>query len=105
MRRTISLVAAALAAMALALTACGGGSSTNPTGSGGSETGAAAEGGILRIGTTNYIDSFNPWNFIESQAFNAFIMVYPQLVQYDYKDGEYLRDPDLVPSLKSAGKR
>ena len=98
MRRTISLVVAALAAMALALTACGGGSSTNPTGSGGSETGAVAEGGILRIGTTNYIDSFNPWNFIESQAFNAFIMVYPQLVQYDYKDGEYMIVGDLAES-------
>ncbi len=97
MRRTIPVVVALLAALALALTACGG-SGTNATGSGATETGAVQEGGILRIGTTNYIDSFNPWNFIESQAFNAFIMVYPQLVQYDYQDGEYKIVGDLAES-------
>jgi peptide/nickel transport system substrate-binding protein len=97
MRRTILIVVAAIAAITLALTACGG-SGTNATGSGGSETGAVVEGGILRIGTTNYIDSFNPWNFIESQAFNAFIMVYPQLVQYDYENGEYKIVGDLAES-------
>ena len=98
MRRTIAIAVALIAAMTLTLTACGGSGGGNATGSGGSETGAVTEGGILRIGTTNYIDSFNPWNFIESQAFNAFIMVYPQLVQYDYKDGEYMIVGDLAES-------
>ena len=97
MKRTIAIVVAVIAAMTSTLTACGG-SGTNATGSGASETGAVQEGGILRIGTTNYIDSFNPWNFIESQAFNAFIMVYPQLVQYDYQDGEYKIVGDLAES-------
>jgi peptide/nickel transport system substrate-binding protein len=97
MRRTTAIVVAVIAAMTLTLTACGG-SGTNATGSGASETGAVQEGGILRIGTTNYIDSFNPWNYIESQAFNAFIMVYPQLVQYDYQDGEYVIVGDLAES-------
>jgi peptide/nickel transport system substrate-binding protein len=97
MRRTIAVIAALVAAMTLSLTACGG-SGGNATGSGSSETGAVTEGGILRIGTTNYIDSFNPWNFIESQAYNAFIMVYPQLVQYDYQDGEYILVGDLADS-------
>jgi peptide/nickel transport system substrate-binding protein len=101
MRRTIPVVVAFLAALALALTACGG-SGGNATGSGGSETGAVTEGGILRIGTTNYIDSFNPWNFIESQAYNAFIMVYPQLVQYDYQDGEYVIAGDLAESWETS---
>ena len=29
------------------------------------------------IGTTNYIDSLNPFNYIESQAYQAMIMIYP----------------------------
>jgi peptide/nickel transport system substrate-binding protein len=97
MRRTIPIAVALIAAITLVLTACGGGGG-NATGSGSSQTGAVTEGGILRIGTTNYIDSFNPWNFIESQAFNAFIMVYPQLVQYDYQDGQYEIAGDLAES-------
>jgi peptide/nickel transport system substrate-binding protein len=101
MRKTIPVVVALIAALALALTACGG-SGGNATGSGGSETGAVTEGGILRIGTTNYIDSFNPWNFIESQAFNGFIMVYPQLVQYDFQNGEYVIAGDLAESWETS---
>ena len=34
------------------------------------------------FGTTNYIDSLNPFVAIESQSYNAFVMQYPQLVQY-----------------------
>ena len=45
--------------------------------------GETVKGGILRIGTINYIDSLNPFNYIESQAYQAMIMIYPQLVQYD----------------------
>jgi peptide/nickel transport system substrate-binding protein len=44
----------------------------------------AGGSGILPIGTTNYIDSFNPFNYIEGQGLNAMIMVYPLLVQYRY---------------------
>ena len=95
MRRTIAIVAALIAALALA--ACGG-SGGNATGSGGSETGAVTEGGILRVGTINYIDSFNPFHYIEGQSFNAFIMLYPQLVQYDFENGEYVIVGDLADS-------
>ena len=95
MRRTIAIVAAVLAALALA--ACGG-SGGNATGSGGSETGAVTEGGILRVGTINAIDSFNPFHYIESQSFNGFIMLYPQLVQYDFENGEYVIVGDLADS-------
>ena len=42
----------------------------------------AASSDVLRIGTVNYIDSLNPYNYIEAQATNAMIMIYPQLVQY-----------------------
>jgi peptide/nickel transport system substrate-binding protein len=97
MRRTIAVVVALVAAVTLSLTACGG-SGGNATGSGGSETGAVTEGGILRVGSINYIDSFNPFHFIESQSYNAFIMLYPQLVQYDFVDGEYVIVGDLADS-------
>jgi peptide/nickel transport system substrate-binding protein len=49
---------------------------------------SVAGSGILRIGTTNYIDSFNPWNYIESQGLNAMVMVYPLLIQIDYTKAE-----------------
>jgi peptide/nickel transport system substrate-binding protein len=58
---------------------CGGGSSSD---SGGGTGGGPNKGGILTIGTTNYIDSLNPFHYIESQSTNAMIMIYPQLVQY-----------------------
>ena len=59
---------------------CGGGSSSS--GSGGDSGSGPHKGGILTIGTTNYIDSLNPFHYIESQSYNAMIMIYPQLVQY-----------------------
>jgi len=101
MRRTIPIVALAIAAITLMLTACGG-SSTKATGSGGSETGAVVEGGILRVGSINYIDSFNPFHFIESQSYNAFIMLYPQLVQYDFVNGKYVIAGDLADSWETS---
>ncbi len=73
------LVAAALAVGLLAV-GCGGGES----GGGQSSSGGVKKGGILRIGSINYIDSFNPLKYIETQSTNAFIMLYPQLVQYAY---------------------
>ena len=50
--------------------------------SGGAATAGASSSGVLRIGTVNYIDSLNPFNYIESQAVIGQMMVYPQLVQY-----------------------
>ena len=97
MRRTIAILVAVLAAALLAFTGCGG-SSGNATGSGASETGNVVEGGILRIGSINYIDSFNPFHYIETQAYQAFIMLYPQLVQYDFKNGTYEIAGDLATS-------
>ncbi len=84
--------AAVLAAAAVIAAACSGGggtSSSPPAGSSSSAGGSSSssnvkEGGILRIGTIDYIDSLSPYNYIESQATNAMIMIYPQLVQYTY---------------------
>jgi peptide/nickel transport system substrate-binding protein len=72
-----------LAAVAAVLVAagCGGGSSSGG-GSGSTGGSSVKTGGVLRIGTTSYIDSLNPFNYIETQAYNAMIMIFPQLVQY-----------------------
>ncbi len=63
-----------LAGIALLLLAagCGGGSSSAGT----------ADGKILRVGTTYYIDTLNPFVGIETQDDTAYGMVFPQLVQY-----------------------
>jgi len=51
-----------------------GGTSSSSSGSGSQS--------ILTIGTINYIDSLNPFVAYDAQAYNAFCMEYPQLVQY-----------------------
>src|SRR6187401_3434056 len=80
------LMLALLAACALvgASSAAWIGSQRATASSGSTATEQAGGSGILQIGTTNYIDSFNPWNYIEGQGLNAMVMVYPVLVQTDY---------------------
>ena len=74
------LVGVALVATALAVAGgCGGGGDSGD----GSSSGGASSSDVLRIGTANYIDSLNPFNYIESQAYTAMMMIYPQLVQYN----------------------
>ena len=76
MRAGRSVGALTLVVVALVVAAgCGGGGSDNAGGSAGSSD-------VLRIGTVNYIDSLNPYNYIESQAYTAMMMLYPQLIQY-----------------------
>jgi peptide/nickel transport system substrate-binding protein len=86
-RHSGRLVLAVLATVAVVMAASAGlaGSATGRSDSAATAQRVGAGGsGILRVGTTNYIDSLNPFNFIEAQAYNAFIMIFPQLVQYDY---------------------
>lgn len=74
------LIGTMMVAAAVALAAgCGGGGAAP---GGGGSSGGFVKGGILRVGTINYIDSLNPFVAIESQSYNAFVMEYPQLVQY-----------------------
>jgi peptide/nickel transport system substrate-binding protein len=94
MRRAAFWLVVAVAAI-LAVTGCGG----SGTSAGGSSTGGnVVQGGILRVGTINYIDTLNPFLYIEAQAGNAFNMIFPQLVQYDYADGKYKIVGDLAQS-------
>jgi peptide/nickel transport system substrate-binding protein len=79
--RTLTGVVLALAlvvAAALGGTAAAGGSGSRAP-SAGAQAGSS---GVLRIGTISYIDSLNPFNYVEAQAYNAMVMIYPQLVQY-----------------------
>jgi peptide/nickel transport system substrate-binding protein len=73
----------ALLGVAALVGGCGGAGSSS---SGGSTTSGGSTvvktGGLLRVGTTSAIDSLNPFVAIESEAYNAFVMEYPQLVQY-----------------------
>jgi peptide/nickel transport system substrate-binding protein len=71
---------------------------------GAARTGAAKGGGsgILRLGTTNYIDSLNPFNYIESQASNAMIMIYPTLVAYKYGAEGYQITGDWATSWSTS---
>jgi peptide/nickel transport system substrate-binding protein len=46
------------------------------------EGGEIVPGGILRIGSTDHIDSLNPFVAFNAQAYVAFVMIYPVLVQY-----------------------
>ena len=78
-----------IAAVLAVLVAAGcGGSSTGGTGG----TSGVKEGGIFTEGTTNYIDTLNPFNYIEAQSVTAYEEVYPELVQY----GPGVKD--IVPS-------
>ncbi len=54
-------------------------------GCGGSSTGAgdAKRGGVLRIGTSNGIDSLNPFVGINQDDFAVWLAIYPTLLQYD----------------------
>ena len=54
------------------------------------------------MGTINYIDSLNPFNWIESQSLNAFIALYPQLVQYAYTNGKYEIEGDWAESWETS---
>ncbi len=75
-RRTPAILAAFVGCLlTLALAGCGGasgGSGSNPA--------------IFTLGTTNYIDSLNPFVGYETQSYNAYNMLYPQLIQYNAKD-------------------
>src|SRR5437660_4373836 len=89
--RALALVLLMVAVIAAA--GCGGGSSSSNNASGGNgSSGSIKQGGIFSEGTTNYIDTLNPFNYIEAQSVTAFEEIYPELVQY----GPGLKD--IVPS-------
>ena len=103
--RRLMLVLLAVTTVIVASVAAWGGFRGGTADAGAAVDGKAAGGsGILRIGTTSYIDSFNPWNYIEGQGLNAMIMVYPLLLQVDYSKQEgYYITGDWAKSWKASG--
>jgi peptide/nickel transport system substrate-binding protein len=70
---------AALAVVAVLLAAgCGGNSGS---GGGGGANGGVKQGGVFLLGTTSYIDTLNPFNYIEAESVTAYLEVFPYLVQ------------------------
>jgi peptide/nickel transport system substrate-binding protein len=101
MRKRALLVVAVLALL-VAVPACGGdGDSAEDTGTGKTD-GTPVKGGILRVGSINYIDSLNPFNYIESQAYQAMLMIYPQLVQYAQGDDGLVIEGDWAESWETS---
>ncbi len=117
-----SLTVAVVGALTLTLAACGASSSgtgvaTSPAASTASSSAppAVKPGGILKIGSINYIDSLNPYNYIEAAGQSAQLMIFPTLVQYapgaDKFEGDladsWQTSPDgktLTFALKTTGK-
>jgi peptide/nickel transport system substrate-binding protein len=98
----LMLVLLAMTALVVASAAGWAGSRDGTAKAAGVEA-TAGGSGILRVGTTSYIDSFNPWNYIEGQGLNAMVMVYPLLVQLDYSSQEgYIIVGDWAKSWKSS---
>jgi len=95
-RVRLAVLGTTIALLAGACSGSGGGQA-NPTGSG-----AVKKGGILRIGTINYIDSLNPYNYIESNGLLAQMMVYPQLVQYKHGTNGFEIEGDWAKSWQTS---
>jgi peptide/nickel transport system substrate-binding protein len=72
----------ALLALVLAAASCGGDGDDEGSGTGRTDDGEVVKGGILRIGTTGEIDSINPFVAFNSESYQAFVIMYPLLVQY-----------------------
>ena len=95
MRARVTWIAAILALLLVTIAAaCGGGDDTSSDGSTntGEQGGEIQKGGILRIGSTDQIDSLNPFVAFNAQSYIAFVMTYPILVQYDENlafEGDY----------------
>jgi peptide/nickel transport system substrate-binding protein len=80
-------VCAAILALGLAAAGCGGGSGN--AGGTSASTGASGEtsvskGGILRYGSTNTIDSLNPFVAFNVNSYVSFVEMYPVLVEYGH---------------------
>src|SRR4026208_1333493 len=90
--RRLLIALLVVTALAVAGTAAWLGSQRASASPGASAEARAGGREILRIDTTIYIASCNPWNYIEGQGLNAMMMVYPLLVQVDYsqKEGYYI---------------
>jgi peptide/nickel transport system substrate-binding protein len=102
--RTSALTAVLAATSVIALGACGGSSSSSTSSSsgtassaaGGGTTGAAKQGGTIKIGTVGP-DSYDPQEYLTSQADAALHLVWEGLLAF--KDATGQASTELVPAL------
>jgi peptide/nickel transport system substrate-binding protein len=98
-----ALLVIAVLSLLVGIAGCGGNGDDGGAQQGTGETeGTPVEGGILRVGSINYIDSLNPFNYIESQAYQAMIMIFPQLVQYAPGDDGLVIEGDWAESWETS---
>src|SRR3954447_21209636 len=79
----VRLTAAAVVALALAVSSCSGGGGAAPSGSATTSGGPVKEGGTLRIAAYEGIDSMTPFVGVNDDSYATYEYIYPQLVQYD----------------------
>src|SRR2546429_4203735 len=60
----------------------------------------AKQGGILRIGTTEGIDSLNPFVGFNQDSYSTWFYVYPSLVQYDLHTYKFI--PNFATSWQTS---
>src|SRR6516162_11237987 len=84
---------ALVAAITLLGAAC---SSTSSPGS----QGGVKQGGILRIGTLEGIDSLNPFVGFNQDAYSTWFYIYPSLVQYDLHTYKFI--PNFATSWQTS---
>jgi peptide/nickel transport system substrate-binding protein len=89
----VSCLLALVVVMALVGAAC---SSTSSPGS----QGGVKQGGILRIGTLEGIDSLNPFVGFNQDAYSTWFYIYPSLVQYDLHTYKFI--PNFATSWQTS---
>ncbi len=85
---------AAILALALLAAACGHGSTAN------NATGQIKQGGTLRIGTIEGIDSLNPFVGFNQDAYSTWFYIYPSLEQYDTRTYNFA--PNFATSFEES---
>jgi peptide/nickel transport system substrate-binding protein len=66
----------------------------------GSQNNVVKQGGILRIGTTEGIDSLNPFVGFNQDSYSTWFYIYPSLVQYDLHTYKFI--PNFATSWQTS---
>ena len=79
--------------VALVAAACGSSSSHNPSGT-------VKQGGTLRLGSIEGIDSLNPFVGFNQDSYSTWFFIYPSLAQYDLSTYKFI--PNFATSWKTS---
>ena len=95
MTKTVRSFGLLVMAVAVAMLGAACSSSSSP-GSGSGVT----QGGILRIGTLEGIDSLNPFVGFNQDSYSTWFYIYPSLVQYDLHTYKFI--PNFATSWRTS---